>query len=233
MMDYNLCLQLIKNNYTAILKDNLAGIYVHGSVAFGCFDWSRSDIDYIVVVNTPLSHEDKGKLIQETSSINLSAPPKGLEMSVVLKEHCMNFIYPTPYELHFSNSHCDTASGADKDLAAHFTVIKHTGMALCGEPIDSVFGDVPEADYYDSIKADIEDAGTGISRNQIYYVLNLCRVLAYKQDGLILSKETGGIWGMKNITGRYSGIIKTALKYAEADNDLLSEFYEHMLRLID
>ena len=34
--------------------------------------------------------------------------------------------------------------GADKDLAAHFTVIRARGRCLCGLPIDEVFGEVPE-----------------------------------------------------------------------------------------
>lgn len=32
-------------------------------------------------------------------------PRKGLEMSVVLEEDVRNFLYPTPFELHFSPLH--------------------------------------------------------------------------------------------------------------------------------
>jgi streptomycin 3"-adenylyltransferase len=222
-MDYNIILQRIKADYTALLKNNLAGIYVHGSVAFGCFDWNRSDIDYIAVVNEALPLDVKTALMKKTARINEAAPPKGLEMSVVLKEHCLNFKYPTPYELHFSSSHREAAGGLDKDLAAHFTVIKHTGIVLCGEPVDSVFGDVPHEFFFDSIKSDVESAEAGAC-----YVLNLCRVLAYKQDGLILSKIAGGEWALKNITGSYSEVIKAALKNAEADRGLMSNFCKYM-----
>ncbi|MBP5186668.1 MAG: nucleotidyltransferase domain-containing protein, partial [Clostridiales bacterium] len=38
-----------------ILKDNLTGIYLHGSAVMGCFNPEKSDIDLIVVVNEPLT----------------------------------------------------------------------------------------------------------------------------------------------------------------------------------
>lgn len=45
-MEYQEILRKIATAYTKILQDNLAGIYVHGSIAFGCFHWSKSDIDF-------------------------------------------------------------------------------------------------------------------------------------------------------------------------------------------
>ena len=38
----------------------LTGVYLHGSAAFGCFNPRKSDIDFIVVVNSLVSAEDKG-----------------------------------------------------------------------------------------------------------------------------------------------------------------------------
>ena len=95
-------------------------------------------------------------------------------MSVVLRRYCRDFVYPTPFELHFSNMHrdayardphgfADAMRGTDPDLAAHFTVILHRGIALYGPPVSEVFGDVPWADYLDSICADVADAETNVS----------------------------------------------------------------------
>lgn len=39
-------LNRIKISYQNILKDGLVGIYVHGSIAFECFHWDQSDIDF-------------------------------------------------------------------------------------------------------------------------------------------------------------------------------------------
>ena len=48
-MDEKDILAQVTSSFQKILKDNLVGIYVHGSIAFNCFHWDRSDIDFIVV----------------------------------------------------------------------------------------------------------------------------------------------------------------------------------------
>ena len=42
-------LDTVAGRYEEILGKNLVGIYAHGSLAFGCFSWERSDIDFLVV----------------------------------------------------------------------------------------------------------------------------------------------------------------------------------------
>ena len=136
-------LQKIKSSYQIILQDKLVGIYIHGSIAFQCFTWENSDIDFLVVVKEPLSQKEKEDLISELLELDEYAPQKGFEMSVVLQSVCKPFVYPTPYELHFSNSYreryredlaglCESLHGEDKDLAAHITVINAVGIPLCG-----------------------------------------------------------------------------------------------------
>jgi streptomycin 3"-adenylyltransferase len=34
-------LSVISREYQLILGENLCGIYVHGSLAFGCFNWNK------------------------------------------------------------------------------------------------------------------------------------------------------------------------------------------------
>lgn len=41
----------------SILGDNLAGIYLHGSAAMGCFNALRSDVDLLVVVKRDMADE--------------------------------------------------------------------------------------------------------------------------------------------------------------------------------
>lgn len=215
-------LEKIKEAYQEILAEKLVGIYVHGSVAFGCFRWEMSDIDFLVVVKDGLKQEEKEALISELLTLDAYAPQKGFEMSVVLEEVCKPFVYPTPYELHFSNSYreqfkqdlkglCETLHGVDKDLAAHFTVIKAAGFPLCGPAVEEVFGEVPKENYLDSLIYDIENADKEIGENPVYFILNLCRVLAYLEEGLVLSKKQGGEWGAKQLPKDYRGLVAAAL----------------------
>lgn len=222
MMNYNEVLEKIAYEYQGILRDNLVGIYVHGSIAFGCFNPFKSDIDFIAVVDKSPTIEEKEALIKSLLDLSTDAPSKGFEMSIVLSGVCKNFIYPTPFELHYSIAHlqrceddlreyCTSMNGIDKDLAAHFTVIKHVGYTLIGKQVSEVFGEVPKEDYLDSIKADIVDSKEDVIENPVYIILNLCRVLAYKNNSLVLSKEQGALWGIDNLPKQYIALVSRAL----------------------
>jgi len=242
-MDHNDLLAIIADQYKQILHENLVGIYVHGSIAFGCFDWSKSDIDFIVVVNNLTSLPVKRQLLQVLEDLSGKAPPKGFEMSVVQKKFCGNFIYPTPYELHFSNGYpvgahtlgrslCKNQQ-TDHDLAAHFTIIKHVGIVLCGAPVSEVFGHVSKEYYLDSICRDVENAAQDVAKYPAYIVLNLCRVYAYIRDGLILSKDSGGRWGLENLPQMYHEVIADALDGVARRGHMRIEFCKYVGGLID
>ncbi len=206
-----------------ILRDNLAGIYLHGSAVMGCFNPQKSDIDLIIVVDRPLSDPIKRAYMDMVVEYNALGPAKGIEMSIVLRKVCKPFIYPTPYELHFSTGHLKwykddpgdyirKMKGTDKDLAAHFTVINHRGRCLYGVPIKDMFAEVPGCDYMDSLWCDIEGAAEEIAEHTMYLTLNLARVLAYKEDGLVLSKMEGGEWAIDHLPSEYHPLIKDALR---------------------
>ena len=217
-----------------ILGDNLIGVYLHGSLAMGCWSTECSDIDFIVVVKRALKISAKKAIIRDLLNISNDAPPKGLEMSVVLELHVSDFIYPTPFELHFSNEHQQRyiddpdyicGNDIDRDLAAHFTVIKNYGVCLWGRAIDETFGEVPEADYIDSLMYDLEDIDSLILRDPVYGVLNLCRVLCYLREKRIVSKAEGGKWACRNVRQEFVSLVErvTAIYTGEADAAELAE----------
>jgi len=195
---------------------------VHGSIAFGCFRWECSDIDFLAVVEEKLTQQEKEQLIRLLLQLDEYAPPKGFEMSVVLRSACSPFADPTPYELHYSNAHranylsdlpdtCRRLQGYDPDLAAHITVICHAGKAIAGEPIADVFAPPPLESYLRSIWQDVRCAAEEIAHDPVYHTLNLCRTLAYVQEGKVLSKQQGGEWGMAHLNG-HEAVIAQALE---------------------
>jgi streptomycin 3"-adenylyltransferase len=63
----------------------------------------------------------------------------------------------------------------------------------------------------DSLWHDIADAEGDIAEDTMYLTLNLARVLAFLQDGSVLSKKEGGEWGLKNLPEKYHGLLREAL----------------------
>ena len=232
-----------------ILKENLVGIYLHGSLAMGCFNPLKSDVDLIIVVKEPLTESIKRKYMEMVVELNACGPTKGIEMSIVLKRVCKPFIYPTPFELHFSSGHLDwykkspeeyirEMNGTDKDLAAHFTIINKRGKCLYGPSIKEVFDEVPSDDYMDSIWYDVEHAKKEIIYFPMYLTLNLARVLAYKEEGLVLSKKEGAEWAITKLPLEYHPLINDALReYIEGldvsyNKSLAKKYAKYMIKRI-
>lgn len=233
------------------LGDNLSGVYLHGSAALGCYNPAKSDIDFIVTVKNPPSLGEKMNFIREILEIDKIAPEKGLETSVVLEKYCRDFVYPTPFELHFSSSHkprcisdlegyCRGMRGTDKDLAAHFTVIKQSGIALYGEAVGRMFCTIPEEYYIDSVMYDIGEARENIHSEPVYTVLNLARSLMYFTDGFVRSKKQGGEDVREIIPPKFKTLVERALedytgeKTASFGGDsILTEYADYMLDIIN
>lgn len=215
-------------------------------MAFHCFQWESSDIDFIVVVKQEPTLVEKIRIIDFLLEMEL-VPSKGIEMSIVEEKYCKDFAHPTPYVLHYSEfyrqeatenpeEYCRRMNGRDPDLAGHFTVIKKTGITLYGLLKEDVFGDVPYSCYLDSIWRDIRDSLERIKKNPVYYVLNLARGLAVASQGEILSKEQGGTWGIRHLPVGYRPLIETALKAYKGseeevfDKEKLSEYADYVIK---
>jgi streptomycin 3"-adenylyltransferase len=245
--------QNVIDEFTAMSKEifgaKLTGVYLHGSMAMDCFNPEKSDIDLIIVIESDITDVQKMEFMKQVVKLNEQAPAKGLELSIVKREYCKPFVYPTPFELHFAPPHLqwfkdnpenyvENMKGVDMDLAAHFTIINRYGIVLCGEQIENVIGDVPKKDYADSIWLDVKGASEDIADEPMYMTLNLCRVLAFLKEDLCLSKQQGGKWGIAHISERYHPLILQALncyktnQIMQADLKLAGQFAKEMLTMI-
>ena len=232
-----------------ILKERLTGVYLHGSAAMGCFRPEKSDLDFLVVISGRMTDAEKRAYLDRLAELDAEGPAKGIEMSIVPRDACNPFIYPTPFELHYSRMHTGRyrsnpedyirkMKGTDRDLAAHITVIRSRGRCLCGLPIRDVFGEVPEKDYLDALWYDVSGAKEGIGEDPVYLTLNLARVLAYLKEKTVLSKKEGGEWGLKNLPEEYHSLLASALSEYEGgegiryDRELAENYADYMLRQI-
>ena len=158
-------MQRVAKRYREILGENLTGVYLHGSLAAGCFQWDRSDVDFLTVVQEPLTAEKKIALAETLYSLRDAAPPSGFEMSVLRAADCRNPKYPMHFDLHVSKRYqqdyerdargfCERMHGEDPDLTAHVLALHAYGMALCGPSISRVFGKVRREDALSAIRYD-------------------------------------------------------------------------------
>ena len=214
------------------------GLYLHGSLATGCFNPARSDLDLLVATDAPMTLAQKravaGILLAE------SRVPAPVEISFLRPADLAPWRHPTPFDYHFSEDwraatrraldddswrRWNESAPLDDDLAAHITVLRHRGIRLDGAPIEEVFPVVPAADFADSILGDVFSDKFGldaVARIPVYVVLNACRTLAYLETGRVLSKAEGGAWARERLPDDARAVIDAAL--AEYATDAPADF---------
>jgi streptomycin 3"-adenylyltransferase len=232
----------------ALLNENLLGVYLHGSLATGCFNPDRSDLDLLVVLNTGMVLQAKREIAELL--LRLSQRPSPIEISFVRRADIVPWRYPTPYDLHYGESlragyERDLASDAwmawnnvqrrDPDLAAHCTITLQRGACLYGAPIADVFPVVPKRDYIASIIVDVYEALNDIAENPVYAVLNACRTYGCLQEGHVLSKDEGGVWALRVLPEQFRDLVRMTLanyrgdqRLAEVDQQDLVAFAAYM-----
>ena len=206
------------------LSPHLVGIYLHGSLAIGCFNPAQSDVDVLALSDDRLSVQTKRDMARVLTRLSLSPYP--IEISILRKEGLEPWRHPTPYEMHYSEDwreryEDDLASGnwrnwnakenEDADLAAHVTITLHRGVRLAGAPIREVFPAVSREDYVASLLNDAHWALDRLAENPVYAVLNTCRVCAYLREGRILSKDEGGQWALEALPVIHRPVLSAAL----------------------
>ena len=221
----------ILDNWQDVLGDNLVGFYLHGSLAMECFNPLVSDVDLLAVVQNKTTIEQKKAIINYILENHNRFPVKGLEMTIVLEEHVQNFIYPTPFELHFSNDWYQryrdgevdySIQNTDEDLTAHFTIIKSRGICLYGKPVNELFPDIPRKFYARSLLYDARWIYERTEIDPLYTILNLCRILAFFRTEKVMSKKEGGEWALSNLPGELFSLISRALAvYSSGNEDVL------------
>lgn len=208
------------------LGEELVGVYLHGSLAMGCYYRPKSDLDLLIVSKDALSSAVREKVARGLLAASDSRPTTGdIEATAMRMADTREFVHPSPYEVHFSSDRAhairdsradDEAANTDPDLAAHCTATRSRGITLLGEGIEHVFSPVPVEAYLDSIRGDLDWIldDDNILDSPYYGVLNACRVLMVLAHGphLVPSKEEAATWALESAPTEHIGLIRQCLE---------------------
>lgn len=215
-----------------ITAENLVGIYLHGSLALGCYHPAHSDIDLLVITREALASSIRREIGQLL--LICSKRPSPIEISFLRRSDMVPWRHPAPFDLHYSETWrgqyerdlageewrtWGAAEQRDSDLAAHITVTRARGICLAGAPIAETFPYVPREDYLASVAEDIAWATERSRELSTYLILNMCRTLGYLREECVLSKAEGGAWALEHLPAMYHSPIEVALRHYLSDDD--------------
>jgi predicted nucleotidyltransferase len=222
------------------LGDDLVGVYVHGSLALGCFNEARSDVDVVVVTARPLTEDERFAIAD--LFLRISARPYGIEAHVVTTDQLRPWRYPPPYDFHYSESHrerlaldpevaLERPTEGDPDLAAHVDVVRARGVTLLGPPPLALFPEVPRADLEDALRRDLKWCRS--ARSALYGVLSPCRVWAALETGELHSKASGAEWALPRLPAALRPPVERALASYRGAGEPIELDEEERQRLLD
>ncbi len=236
-------IHILNNEIKKVIQGNYAGCYIHGSLALGGFNPKRSDIDILIVTMTSLKLYEKQELAQLL--LEYSNTPFPIEVSFLTIDQLKQWQHPCPFDFHYSefwrqpyeeeltkgtSKYLNEDIQTDPDLAAHITIMNDKGICLEGDPIKLIFPEVPRYDYVSSIMGDYEECLEQIETDPVYCTLNMLRVFCFLKEGIILSKQDAGNWGIEVLPTGLGGTMQKVLdiytgkcdSYPFRKNELLS-----------
>jgi streptomycin 3"-adenylyltransferase len=82
------------------LRENLIGIYLHGSLAMGCFNPAISDLDLLAVTRRSMPPQTKRAIAELLLRYSLAPIP--VEIILLRQVDFTPWQYPTPFDFHYS-----------------------------------------------------------------------------------------------------------------------------------
>ncbi len=218
--ELNSVLRDLVDSVQAVLSTNFVGAYLQGSFAVGDFDL-HSDVDFIMVIEEELSHEEVHGLqgvheriygvdIPWAQHLEGSYFPKG-----VLRCHSrlggQLWYLDNGSRSLIQSDHCNTVLVR--------WVVREKGVTLAGPSPALLVDPIPVETLRKEIIATIHDWGKEILANpddynnrfyQTFIVLNYCRMLHDLHRGFPGSKLAGAEWAKANLDPSWAGLIDRA-----------------------
>jgi hypothetical protein len=217
----------VVNTLQLSLKTNLLGVYLNGSMVLNSFDEKRSDIDMIGVINNFLSAEEKIEL--GSLLLTLHQKPCPLEILLIAKEHLIPWQYPPICHFYFSDYFIEqykqfllgenlthrllTINSNTLNITSSVKLTKEKGVCLYGMAINDLFPDIPDHDFWDAISSNAlgYDPASDNEVHRPFAILQLCRILSYRETRELLSKYEAATWAINTLPVKFQPIISDAL----------------------
>jgi len=200
-----------------VLGESLIGAYLHGSAVLGGMK-PTSDLDILVVVDRPTTHEQSRRLISGVMPIS-GSPIAGtrfrpVELTVVLGSDVKPWQYPPRMQLQYGEwLKSDYERGfvpdpePNPDLAPLIAVVLIGNRPVIGSPPAELLDPVPPADLRRAIVEGVPQLMTDLESDTRNVLLTLARIWHTLATGEITSKDKAASWVAKRLPSPYPDVL--------------------------
>jgi hypothetical protein len=218
-------LSIFVDEVSAVLSENLVGIYLVGSIASGDFDLD-SDVDFLVVTRVELNETDMKPL--QDIQIRIHAidcyPAKHLEGSYITIADLNNGSIVGQKKLYYFDNGSTTYEQSAHDNQWHVRwILRERGITLVGPKPETIAQPIPRNKLSDEIKTTMlqiqsyfeDEIDRPLSFfnsrfGQSFTVLTYCRMLNTLRTGTVQSKKAGMQWAKQFVEPKWVKLIDQA-----------------------
>jgi streptomycin 3"-adenylyltransferase len=203
-----------------IFAGDLAGVYLHGSAALGCYG-PHSDVDVLAAIGRPSTPDEQQRLAELCLRVSRASWDDShclLELDVVVPSRLWR--YPPPVEFHYGESLRESFARGERkpwdtdtwtDLACALTILHASGIVLAGKPVSDVLPRVPLEDYRTAVKVDRQWCIDHLDTHRLHVVLSLPRVWGALETTDVHSKASAAEWALPRLPERLQPVLQHAL----------------------
>jgi predicted nucleotidyltransferase len=192
--------------------------YLHGSAVLGGLR-ARSDLDVLAVSARRLSRSERERLIARLMVASgpdpAAAPPRPLELSLVVRAEISPWVYPPRLELQYGEwwreryerGELEPWRTNDPDLAILVTMVLLADTTLAGPPPSQVFEPVPWADLEDAFTEGIGGMLEDIGNDTRNLVLTLARIWSSLVTHEIHPKDEAADWALPRLLPEHRMVL--------------------------
>lgn len=201
-----------------ILGANLYGIYIYGSISYGDFIENTSDIDIIALTKVKLSREEISRLKEMFISKTFKETHwvAKLEMEYIAIEQ-VNTFEKNVTTIHFSDNKI-VESYSLEGPCIEWQNLRECGITVYGpSPLEFV-PTITRKEIDEALKEKFRHLKTNSTAwmkinlwNQLYIIVQLCRVAYRLTEGAPISKKNALTWGVNVLPDEFKSLISTVI----------------------
>jgi predicted nucleotidyltransferase len=221
----NCLLELLILELQVILKGNLTGIYLYGSLVWGDFDEQVSDIDILTVTEKFINQEEFNALHKMHEQLIRQYPKwhDRIEIAYVAKDGLITFKDKKYKIAVISPGEAFNIKEAGLDWLINYYLIQEQSMILFGPAPASMITPISQTEFISNVKDQALEWRNWIEHTkgsvgyQFYAVLTICRAMYTIHRGAQASKSVAGNWA-KNEYPKWAHLIDQSLAYRTQPN---------------
>lgn len=211
--------QQMTADFSAILRENLVGIYLWGSLTYEAFDETCSDVDCIVVTSRALDDREFSELDNWFSGATKSNRwVKRTDMRFVIENEFLDKTSRCCGFYHHTGRLVRHGSDGNPIIWVN---IAQSGITLWGKDAKLIAPTISNQCLNDALVLELDYLREGLASNlgdrtnkafiyNAYAVLTSCRILYSAQRRALVSKDQAYAWAMETVPAMWKAVIRAA-----------------------